>query len=127
MSDRYAPMPQLTGPGPLLMPAPPVYWQPEPPTSCASLLRLALMGATMGGAGAAAANLRRLRDGETQGLPAVADTLRGAAIGAVATAAAGAVAGTIADQGIARLALTFAVATAVVYGIQELGQGVDDV
>lgn len=106
-------------------PAYPVTWQAAVPapraadTACSSLLRLATMGAVIAGSAAAAANLRRVSAGEALPASAVTDTARSAAIGAAATAAAGAVAGVVADQGLLRLGLMFAVGTAVVYGLEQ--------
>lgn len=103
----------------------PVTWYPAASvprasdTACSSLLRFATMGAVIGGSAAAAANLRRVSDGETLPASALAATARSAVIGAAATAAAGAVAGVIADQGLLRLGLMFAVGTAVVYGLDQ--------
>lgn len=106
-------------------PAYPAVWPgtgvpvPTADTGCSNLLRLATMGAVIGGSAAAATNLRRITAGETLVAPAVADTARAAAIGAAATATAGAVAGVVAEQGLLRLALMFAVGTAVAYGLDQ--------
>jgi hypothetical protein len=98
-------------------PAPPVVSGGSPDTACASLIRLATLGAVVGGTAAAAANLRRLRAGDLQAGAVIAATARSAAVGAAATAVAGAVAGTVAEQGALRLALMFAVGTGVAYGL----------
>lgn len=110
-------------------PAYPVVWQPAPPAcgasdGCATLVRLAALGAVIGGAAAAAGNLRRMESGEIEGGEAIAATARSALVGAAATAVAGAVAGTVAEQGVLRLGLMFAVGTGVAYGLEEwLGRG----
>lgn len=116
----------------------PAIWTPTqaaptsytPDRTCANLLRTALMGGLIGGSAAAATNLRQVRVGTLASGPAFAATARAAAIGAVATAAAGAVAGAVAEQGLLRLGLMFAVGTAVVYGLEQWGDdalGDDDV
>jgi hypothetical protein len=98
-------------------PAPPVVSGGYPDTACASLIRLATLGAVVGGTAAAAANLRRLRAGDLQAGEVIAATAGSAAVGAAATAVAGAVAGAVAEQGALRLGLMFAVGTGVAYGL----------
>ncbi len=91
-------------------------------TACSTLLRMALLGGVIGGSAAAAANLQRSRDGELRAGQALVATARTAAIAAAATATAGAVAGAVAEQGLLRLALMFAVGTGVVYGLDQWGR-----
>jgi len=90
--------------------------------ACSNLLRMALLGGVIGGSAAAAANLQRSRDGELRAGQALAATARSAAIAAAATATAGAVAAAVAEQGLFRLALMFAVGTGVVYGLDQWGR-----
>lgn len=121
MSEYYQPAAwPMAAPGPTshqpLLPA----QSAAPESACSSLGRAALMGAMVAGTGAAAINLRRVQVGEIETGTAVRETAQAAAIGAAATAAAGAVAGAIADQGLLRLGLMFAVGTAVVYSLEQL-------
>lgn len=88
-------------------------------TACSALVRLGLLGGLVAGSAAAATNLRHFRDGEVQSGSALVSTARSAAIGAAATATAGAVAGALAEQGLVRLGLMFAVGTAVVYAFDQ--------
>jgi hypothetical protein len=96
----------------------PLVYAPRPDGACASLLRLAALGAVVGGTVAAASNLRRLQSEQVHTGAALADTGRAAVATAAATALAGAVADTLSDQGLVRLALMFATGTAVLYGIE---------
>lgn len=86
-------------------------------TLCSSLTRLAALGALIAGSAAAAANLHRVREQEIDTSEAFAATARSAAVGAIGTALGGAVAGAIADQGLLRLGLMFAVGTGAAYAL----------
>ncbi|AGA91593.1 hypothetical protein Thimo_2896 [Thioflavicoccus mobilis 8321] len=107
MSDRY---------DTLLYPsagAPPY----PPDTLCSSLTRLAALGALVAGSAAAATNLNRAQAQEIEPGEAFAATARSAAVGAIATALGGALAGTVAEQGLLRLGLMFAVGTGTAYAL----------
>ncbi len=111
---------QVVNPGALAMPG------GSADTACSSLVRMAALGGLIAGSAAAAANLRRAGAGELEAGPAIVATARSAAIRAVATAAAGAVAGALAEQGLVRLGLMFAVGTAVVYGLDQWASGAQE-
>jgi hypothetical protein len=101
----------------------PVYLrEPERPESsdatCSALLRLATLGAVVGGSAAAAANIRRVQQDEIDAGQALLDTGRTAVTSAAATAVAGAVATAVGNEGLARLGLLFATGTAVMYALQ---------
>lgn len=85
---------------------------------CTSLARLAALGAVVGGAVAAAANVGRLQRGEIDLNEVVAHTAKTAVSSAVATAIGGAVAGVVAEQGLVRLGVMLATGTAVLYGVE---------
>ncbi|NCA70601.1 MAG: hypothetical protein EOM91_10935 [Sphingobacteriia bacterium] len=85
---------------------------------CASLVRLATLGALVGGSLAAASNLRRVESGDLNPSAAVAATGTTALTTAVATALGGAVASSLAEQGLARLGIMFAAGTLTLYGLQ---------
>lgn len=85
---------------------------------CATLMRMATMGAIVGGSAAAAQQLRGFQSGTQTPNGALAETGKAAVTAGIATAAAGAIASSFAEQGLARLGLMFLVGTAVVYGIQ---------
>jgi hypothetical protein len=104
-----------------------VQMQTYPQTStggsdCATLVKLATLGAVVGGSVAAAANLQRLEDGEVTATSAVADTGKTAITAAVATAIGGAAASSIAEQGLMRLGIMFAAGTLALYGLQRWSQ-----
>jgi hypothetical protein len=86
--------------------------------TCSGLVQLAAVGAVVGGSAAAGANLHRLRNDTMTLDEALADVGRAAAMGGAATAVAGAAASAVASQGVVRLAVLFAVGTAVMYGLQ---------
>ncbi len=86
--------------------------------TCANLLGLAALGAVVGGAAAAGANLRLLQRQELSAPAALADVGRAAAASAAATAVAGAVATAVSSHGVTRLAVLFATGAAVMYGLQ---------
>lgn len=85
---------------------------------CTALLRLATLGAIVGGSLAAAANLQRVRSGEVTAAAAFGETGKTAVTAAVATAIGGAAASGIAEQGILRLGVMFAAGTLALYGLQ---------
>ncbi|TCT24045.1 magnetosome protein MamC [Thiobaca trueperi] len=91
--------------------------QPQSGPDCATLMRLATMGAIVGGSAAAARQIRHFQAGHQTPGAALAETGKAAVTAGLATAAAGAIANSFADQGLARLGLMFLVGTAVVYGI----------
>ncbi|NEV62500.1 magnetosome protein MamC [Thiorhodococcus minor] len=93
---------------------------------CAALMRMATMGAIVGGSAAAAQRIRRAQAGAQTPTAALAQTGKAAVTAGLATAAAGAVASSVAEQGATRLGLMFLIGTAVVYGLQSrLGSEVD--
>jgi hypothetical protein len=87
-------------------------------TDCSELLRLATMGAIIGGSAAAAANLRRVEKGDLAATAAVAETGKAAMGAAVATAVAGAAASALTEQGLLRLGIMFAAGTLTLYALQ---------
>ena len=86
--------------------------------TCAGLMRLATLGAVVGGSVAAATNIRRVQRDEIDTDQAFLDTGRTAVASAAATALAGAAATAITNEGLPRLGILFAVGTAAMYGIQ---------
>jgi len=100
-------------------------WQPVPgmaspaPASngCADLIRLAALGAVIGGAVTGAREIQRARNGEIEQWQATTATARGTLVAGAATALAGGVANLVAEQGIARLAIMFAGGMAAAYGL----------
>jgi hypothetical protein len=86
--------------------------------TCAGLLGLAALGAVIGGAAAAGADLRLLQRDEITGREALADIGRAVATSAAATAIAGAVATAVSRQGMLRLAVLFGAGAAVTYALQ---------
>lgn len=87
-------------------------------TDCATLVKLATLGAVVGGSVAAAANLQRVQVGDLTTTDAVAETAKTAITAAVATAIGGAAASSIAEQGLMRLGIMFAAGTLALYGLQ---------
>jgi len=85
---------------------------------CSTLVRLATVGAVVGGSAAAASNLADMRRGTVTVNQALAKTTRTAVSSALATTVAGAVAGAVAEQGLARLGVMFVTGAAVLYGIE---------
>jgi hypothetical protein len=85
---------------------------------CATLVRLATLGAVVGGSLAAATNLQRVQSGEVTAAAAVGETGKAAVTAAVATAIGGAAASGIAEQGLLRLGVMFAAGTLALYGLQ---------
>ncbi|GAB6039608.1 hypothetical protein [Endothiovibrio diazotrophicus] len=105
-------------------PAAPTY--PSEENQCSTLVRLATLGAVVGGAAAAASNLRALRAERVEAGQAVIDTARTALATAVASAVGGAAAGVVAEQGVVRLGMMFAAGTAVMYGLGRRMEGGGD-
>lgn len=104
----------------------PVACAPQAPgnDACATLLRLATVGAMVGGSAAAAHNLQRVRARQISGQEGFIATGRAAAASGLATTMAGAVAGAVADQGgLVRFGLMFATGAAVMYGINRWLEG----
>lgn len=97
----------------------PVPYQQQPESACTSLLRLATLGAVVGGAAAAAGGFRQVRNQQMEAGQALLHTGKMAAATGVATAMAGAAAGALADQGLLRLGVMFTVGAAAMYGIHE--------
>jgi hypothetical protein len=85
---------------------------------CSTLVRLATVGAVVGGSAAAAANLARMQHQEINVNQMLASTAKTTVSSALATAVAGAVAGAVAEQGLVRLGVMFATGAAVLYGIE---------
>ena len=97
----------------------PVTYQPPPAESaCTSLIRLATVGAVVGGAAAAGSNFRRLENEEIEPGEALANTGRTALAGAVAATVAGAAASVVQEQGLLRLGVMFAAGAAAMYGLE---------
>ncbi len=90
--------------------------------TCAGLLRLATLGAVVGGSVAAAANIRRVQCDQVDANQALLDTGRTAVASAAATALAGAAATAITNEGLPRLGILFAIGTAAMYGIQRCSE-----
>jgi len=95
---------------------------------CSTLVRLATVGAVVGGSAAAASNLAQMQRGTITVNQALANTSKTAVSSALATTIAGAVAGAVAEQGFARLGVMFATGAAVLYGIERWSErrGEDD-
>lgn len=93
---------------------------------CSTLVRLATVGAVVGGSAAAASNLAEMRRGEITVNQALANTTRTAVSSAMATTIAGAVAGAVAEQGLVRLGVMFATGAAVLYGIERWSERGDE-
>jgi hypothetical protein len=110
MNEHY-PVPFVPAPTYLLT------HRPETSTTCATLANMAVVGAVVGGAAAAAQNSRRVLAEEIDFSHAVGNTTRVAVASGLATAVAGAVAGAVAQQGALRLALMFGVGAATLYAI----------
>ncbi|MGB0126459.1 MAG: hypothetical protein WBP72_02390 [Rhodocyclaceae bacterium] len=89
----------------------------------ASLANMAVVGAIVGGAAAAARNVRRLHQDEIDFGTAVARTGRAVVASGLATAVAGAVAGAVADHGALRLSVMFGVGVATLYGLSTWAEG----
>lgn len=97
-------------------------YRPDEDSRCGGLVRLAALGAVVGGAVAAAASLARIQREEITANQAVAETARTMVASAAATVVAGAAASVVAEQGLVRLGVLFATGTAVLYGIDRLGR-----
>lgn len=101
-----------------------LYFYPAAPrttstgTDCGTLLRLATLGAIVGGSVAAADNMQRVESGELTSGAAFAATGKTAVTAALATAIGGAAASSIAEQGAMRLGIMFAAGTLALYGLQ---------
>jgi hypothetical protein len=91
-------------------------------SDCATLVKLATLGAVVGGSVAAATNLQRVEVGDLTATDAVAETGKTALTAAVATAIGGAAASSIAEQGLMRLGIMFAAGTLALYGLQRRSQ-----
>lgn len=98
-----------------MMPYAPGYPYPSSGMPSGSLLRMAALGAIIGGVGAASANLRRLQRNEIEGQHALLNTLKVSASSALATAAATAVAGYVGGGPLVSTAVTVATGTGVMY------------
>ncbi|MCW2306959.1 hypothetical protein [Rhodobium gokarnense] len=103
------------------------YPAPQPASGdvCADLVRLALMGAVVGGSIAAASGLRKVRRGEIQQWDMTLETTRGAVLAGAATAISGVAARAVTDEGIARLGMLFAGGVAAYYGLEVLADRLD--
>ncbi|MDW8319560.1 MAG: hypothetical protein RMN53_17175 [Anaerolineae bacterium] len=115
MSEHYGMVPYLGGvahtqAGPRATASAPV-------GACAALANLALVGAVVGGAAAAARNAQQVRQGRLEVADALLATGRSAAASAAATAVAGMAAHALARAGVLRVALMFGLGTAVFYGL----------
>jgi hypothetical protein len=86
-------------------------------SSCDSLVNMALVGAVVGGAAAAAQNAQRMQHNEIALGEALVNTGRTALVSAAATAVAGAAANGITQHGVLRLSVMFGVGAAIVYGL----------
>lgn len=95
---------------------------PSGGSDCATLVKLATLGAVVGGSVAAATNLQRVQVGELTATGAAAETGKTALTAAVATAIGGAAASSIAEQGLMRLGIMFAAGTLALYGLQRWSQ-----
>ncbi|WP_296704083.1 hypothetical protein [Thiocapsa sp. UBA6158] len=93
---------------------------------CATLVRLATLGAVVGGSVAAASNLQRVESGDLTATAAVAETGKTAITAAVATAIGGAAASSVAEQGLMRLGIMFAAGTLALYGLQRWAEARGD-
>lgn len=101
----------------------PTYTKPPASgTDCATLVKLATLGAVVGGSVAAATNLQRIQSGSLTATAAAAETGKTAITAAVATAIGGAAASSIAEQGLLRLGIMFAAGTLALYGLQRWSQ-----
>jgi hypothetical protein len=76
---------------------------------------MALLGAVIGGVGAAGANLRRLQREEIESQQALVNTLKVSASSALASAAATALAGYLGGGPVVSTAVTLATGTGVMY------------
>ncbi|MFD2110366.1 hypothetical protein [Thiorhodococcus fuscus] len=113
MSDSYAAQPQLIP----YHPSYPAQPQQAAGPDCSAMMRLATMGAVVGGSAAAAQQFRRFQAGEQTPNAALAETGKAAVTTGLATLAAGAIASSVAEQGAMRLGLMFLIGSVVVYGI----------
>lgn len=93
---------------------------------CATLVRLATLGAVVGGSVAAASNLQRVEAGDLTATTAVAETGKTAITAAFATAIGGAAASSVAEQGLMRLGIMFAAGTLALYGLQRWAEARSD-
>ncbi len=117
MSDRYEyPVPHQALVAYPAVPPAPGYAVAD--NSCSTLVRLATVGAIVGGSAAAASNLARMQRAEITVNQVLADTTKTAVSSALATAVAGAVAGAVAEQGLVRLGVMFATGAAVLYALE---------
>ena len=97
---------------------PVIYAQPPVDNTCSNLIRLATVGAVVGGSAAAGSNIRRVRNDEIEPAEALFNTGRTALAGAVAAAVAGAAASAVEEQGLLRLGLMFTAGAAAMYGLE---------
>jgi hypothetical protein len=97
----------------------PVVYAREPESSCSSLLRLAAIGAVVGGSAAAASSYRQVKHHEIEAAQAIRETAKAATATGAATALAGAAASAVADQGLLRLGVMFVAGAAALYGINQ--------
>lgn len=123
MSERHDPYPCPYPWAPSGVPSPahpsgaPVHPTHHAALDCEALVNLALVGAVVGGAAAAARNAHRVRSGHLEVADALLATGRGAVASAAATALAGAAAHALTREGVARVALMLGVGAAVLYGL----------
>lgn len=101
---------------PMLTGAAPPAWSVN--SDCASLMRLATLGAVIGGSVAAARQIEQVQAGEQLPSAALVATGKAAVMAGVATAAGGAVASSLAEQGVLRLGILFLAGSAVLYGLR---------
>ncbi len=91
---------------------------PSGGSDCTELMRLATLGALVGGSLAAARRFQQVQQGEQPPLTAVLETGRTAVVSGIATAVAGAVASSLTEQGVLRLGIMFLAGSTVLYGLQ---------
>lgn len=87
-------------------------------TDCSALIRMATLGAMVGGSVVAAQQLRDFQSGVQTPGGALVETGKAALTAGLATAAAGAIASSFAEQGMGRMGLMFLIGTAAAYAIQ---------
>lgn len=91
---------------------------PATSTDCGELLRLATLGAIVGGGLAGARQFQQVQNGQQLPLPAVLETGKTAVAAGLATAVAGALAVSLTEQGVLRLGIMGLAAGAMFYALQ---------
>jgi hypothetical protein len=98
----------------------------QPPLSagvdCAGIMRLATLGAVIGGSVAAARQFRLVQQGQQLPNTALLETGRTAVAAGIATAAGSALASSVSEHGPLRLGILLLVGAAVVYGAESWGE-----